>query len=59
MRQIGDMLVWFGVILVLAAVVYFTPRFADYVNAAETTPGPPLASRPVVHIQNNYVDEIP
>jgi len=32
MRQVGDMLVWFAVILVIAAVVYFTPRFAAYAS---------------------------
>jgi hypothetical protein len=31
MRRIGDMLVWLGLILIVAGVVYFTPRFADYV----------------------------
>jgi hypothetical protein len=31
MRQVGDTLVWLGLILVLAAVVYFTPRLADFV----------------------------
>ena len=30
MRQVGDTLVWLGLIVVLAAVVYFTPRFANY-----------------------------
>jgi len=32
MRQIGDMLVWLGLILMIAAVVYFTPRFANYAS---------------------------
>jgi len=36
MRQVGDTLVWLGVILVVAAVVYFTPRVASYVAAAES-----------------------
>lgn len=31
MRQVGDTLVWLGLILVVAAVVYFTPRLANYV----------------------------
>ena len=30
MRQVGDTLVWLGLIVVLAAVVYFTPQFANY-----------------------------
>jgi hypothetical protein len=32
-RQIGDTLVWLGVILAVAAVIYFTPRFASYVKS--------------------------
>jgi hypothetical protein len=36
MRQVADTLVWFAVILVIAAVVYFTPRFANYVAAAQS-----------------------
>jgi hypothetical protein len=28
MRQVLDMLVWLGMISVVAAVIYFTPRFA-------------------------------
>ena len=35
MRQLNDTLVWLGVILVSAAVVYFTPRFANLVSAGE------------------------
>jgi hypothetical protein len=35
MRQLNDTLVWLGVILVLAAVVYFTPRFANLVSAVQ------------------------
>ena len=36
MRQVGDTLVWLGLILVLAAVVYFTPRLADYVATVQS-----------------------
>ncbi len=32
MRQLGDMLVWLGLFVVVAAVVYFTPRIANYVR---------------------------
>jgi hypothetical protein len=39
MRQVGDSLVWLGVILVIAAVVYFTPRFASFVTVAESHDG--------------------
>jgi hypothetical protein len=35
MRQVGDTLVWLGVVLVLAAVVYFVPRFANFVAAVQ------------------------
>jgi hypothetical protein len=31
MRQVGDTLVWLGMITVVGAVVYFTPRVASYV----------------------------
>jgi hypothetical protein len=36
MRQVGDTLVWLGLILVIAAVVYFTPRLADFVAAVQS-----------------------
>ncbi len=36
MRQVGDMLVWLAVILVVAAVVYYTPRVASYVTARDS-----------------------
>ena len=32
MRQVGDTLVWLAMIGVVAAVVYFTPRIANYVG---------------------------
>jgi hypothetical protein len=35
MRQVSDTLVWLGVVLVLAAVVYFVPQFANFVAAVE------------------------
>jgi hypothetical protein len=35
MRQFGDTLVWFGLIAVVAAVLYFTPRFASYFSSRE------------------------
>jgi hypothetical protein len=37
MRQVGDTLAWLGMILVVAAVIYFTPRLASYVAAATAT----------------------
>ena len=33
MRQVGDTLVWLAMIGVVAAVIYFTPRVAQYVRA--------------------------
>ena len=38
MRQIGDMLVWLAMILVVAAVVYYTPQIANFVSATDTRP---------------------
>jgi hypothetical protein len=32
MRQIGDLLVWFVLVAVLAGVVYLTPKFARYMS---------------------------
>ena len=33
MRQVVDTLVWLAMIMVVAAVVYFTPRLANYVTS--------------------------
>jgi hypothetical protein len=33
MRHLGDLLVWFALIGVLVAVIYFTPRFAQYMSS--------------------------
>jgi len=38
MRQVGDMLVWFAMILVVAAVVYYTPQVASYMSRGDTYP---------------------
>ncbi len=35
MRQVGDTLVWLGLIAVVAAVLYLTPRFANYFSSRE------------------------
>lgn len=32
MRQLGDLLVWAALMTMLAAVVYLTPRVAEYVS---------------------------
>ena len=32
MRQLGDLLVWFVMVGGLVAVVYFTPKFAQYMS---------------------------
>jgi len=36
MRQVRDTLVWLAMILVVAAVVYVTPRAANYLRASES-----------------------
>ena len=36
MRQVGDMLVWLAMILVVAAVVYYTPQVATYMSGRDT-----------------------
>jgi hypothetical protein len=33
MRQLGDLLVWVTVVMVLLAVAYFTPKLAQYMTA--------------------------
>ncbi len=33
MRQVVDTLVWLAMVMVIAAVVYFTPRLANYVTS--------------------------
>ncbi len=33
MRQLGDTLVWLGLVLVFAGAIYITPRIANYVAA--------------------------
>jgi hypothetical protein len=33
MRHVGDTLVWLGLMLMVAAVIYFTPQVADYVSS--------------------------
>jgi hypothetical protein len=35
MRQVGDTLAWFAMIMVITAVIYFTPRVARYVGAVD------------------------
>jgi len=54
MRQVGDMLVWLAVILVVAAVVYYTPRVASYVTAQEAGK---VAWRATPHSANAFVEE--
>jgi hypothetical protein len=36
MRQVGDTLVWLGLIVMVAAVLYFTPRLAAFVSAVQS-----------------------
>lgn len=35
MRQVGDTLVWLGLIAVVVAVVYFTPRLSIYFSSRD------------------------
>jgi hypothetical protein len=58
MRQVGDMLVWLAVILVVAAVVYYTPRVASYVTRDVHEPGR-VAFRPASHQVYAPADETP
>ena len=44
MRQLGDLLAWFAMIGVLAAVVYFTPKFAQYMSS-ENQPARSVGSK--------------
>ena len=37
MRHVGDTLVWLGMILLVVAVIYYTPRLAKYVAASTAT----------------------
>jgi hypothetical protein len=39
MRQVVDTLVWLAMIMVVAAVVYFTPRLASYVTSMSNEHG--------------------
>jgi len=43
MRHLGDLLVWFALIGVLVAVIYFTPRLAQYMSS-ENLPAQSVAS---------------
>jgi hypothetical protein len=60
MRQVGDMLVWLAVILVVAAVVYYTPRVASYVTARDAhEAGRVAAWRPAAHTVYTPAEENP
>ncbi len=37
MRQLEDLFVWFAMIGILIAVVYFTPKFAQYMSSESQT----------------------
>lgn len=45
MRQVGDTLVWLALIAMVAAVLYITPRVANYVSSREEGS---IANRPGV-----------
>ncbi len=50
MRQVGDMLVWFAMILVVAAVVYYTPQVASYMSGRDSHP---VHGRLALHAMQN------
>ncbi len=45
MRQLGDLLVWIGLIAVLVAVIHFTPIFAQYMSSDSSSVPAGLAGR--------------
>jgi len=50
MRQVGDALVWLAMIAVVAAVVYFTPRLANYLgNQSDHSRGSMTSSEIAYH----------
>jgi len=51
MRQVGDTLVWLAMIGVVAAVVYFTPRLANYVGSASDHARGPNSASEIVYQQ--------
>ena len=55
MRQVGDMLVWLAMILIVAAVVYYTPQLASYVSAKDTRSVP----RSVAWHGMHHLDQAP
>jgi hypothetical protein len=59
MRQVGDMLVWLAVILVVAAVVYYTPRVASYVTARDSSQDQARLAWRATHPANAPADENP
>jgi hypothetical protein len=60
MRQLGDMLLWLGLIVVVAAVVYFTPRIANYVASEQPDRGREAQASRVMAYQNlDYPDATP
>ncbi len=48
MRQLGDTLVWLGLIVVVAGVVYFTPRLARFMASEQDVRDGLKASKQVV-----------
>jgi hypothetical protein len=36
MRQVADTLIWLGLMSVVTAVIYYTPRFANYLSPSDT-----------------------
>ncbi len=60
MRQVVDTLVWLAMIMVIAAVVYFTPRLANYVTSMSSENGRPhLTSRGYVNLDIQSAESSP
>jgi hypothetical protein len=60
MRQVGDTLVWLAMITVAAAVIYFTPRAAHYLDAMNAEHGPECTTcRKISSSQSEFFDPSP
>ncbi len=60
MRQVVDTLVWLAMISVIAAVVYFTPRLANYVTSISGEhPQACLTCRGIMHATHEIAIRTP
>jgi hypothetical protein len=56
MRQIGDLLVWVSLVLVLALVAYFTPKLAQYMSSETRRPHQSWTYRDLAWNQEDFAD---